>query len=69
MGVAIGIVDELFEVSHKNANDARGITSNLAQINDMAVSNARSVEEIAAASSHVKGLAERLRLFLDGYKA
>ena len=69
MQSAIGIVDELFEVSYKNANDARMITSNLSQINDMAISNARSVEEIAAASSHVKGLAERLRLFLDGYRA
>ena len=35
MQSAIGIVDELFEVSYKNANDARMITSNLSQINDM----------------------------------
>lgn len=69
MQSAIIAIEELYKNSYKNAREAKMITTNLSNINELSQSNIRSTEEISSAANHVKNIAESLKLSLFGYRA
>lgn len=69
MQSAIIAIEELYKNSYKNAREAKMITTNLSNINELSQSNIRSTEEISSAANHVKSIAESLKLSLFGYRA
>ncbi len=71
----VDIMQEAAMVSEKTVNDFEEtgkmvdtISNEITDINDIVESNARSVEEIAAASEHLSAMTEKLNLSMEKFK-
>ncbi len=71
----VDIMQEAARVSEKTVNDFEDtgrmvdtISNEITDINDIVESNARSVEEIAAASEHLSSMTEKLNLSMEKFK-
>ena len=69
MDVAVKKVDEMVEGYVDNGKMIQKMIDKVEIVNDLSVSNARSVEEIASASDHLSSMTAKLNSLLGSYKS
>ena len=69
MAQAISKVDEMVDGYVSNGNAIQAMIDKVEVVNDLSVSNARSVEEIASASDHLSSMTAKLNDLLASYKS
>ncbi|MEA1918812.1 MAG: methyl-accepting chemotaxis protein [Campylobacterota bacterium] len=69
METAVGKVDEMVEGYVENGKVIQAMIDKVELVNDLSVSNARSVEEIASASDHLSSMTAKLNNLLASYKS
>jgi methyl-accepting chemotaxis protein len=69
MNVAVKKVDSMITGYVENGNAIQGMIDKVDVINELSVSNARSVEEIASASDHLSSMTSKLNNLLASYKS
>jgi len=69
MGIAVTKVDDMVEGYAQNGKAIQAMIDKVEVVNDLSVSNARSVEEIASASDHLSSMTAKLNNLLASYKS
>ena len=69
METAVQKVDEMVEGYVQNGKSIQAMIDKVDIVNDLSVSNARSVEEIASASDHLSSMTAKLNDLLASYKS
>ena len=69
MDVAVKKVDEMVEGYVANGKAIQAMIDKVDVVNDLSVSNARSVEEIASSSDHLSSMTAKLNNLLASYKS
>lgn len=68
MDVAVKKVDEMVDGYVRNGTSIQEMLDRIEVVNELSVSNARSVEEIASASEHLASMTAKLNNLLESYK-
>ena len=68
MDKAVGRVDEMVIGYINNSKEIQEMIDKVEVVNELSVSNARSVEEIASASDHLSSMTAKLNNLLGSYK-
>ncbi|MEA1891406.1 MAG: methyl-accepting chemotaxis protein [Campylobacterota bacterium] len=69
MEIAVKNVDEMVKGYAQNGESIQNMIDKVDNVNDLSVSNARSVEEIASASDHLSAMTAKLNDLLGSYKS
>ncbi|MDF1882742.1 methyl-accepting chemotaxis protein [Sulfurimonas sp. SAG-AH-194-C21] len=69
MALAVSKVDEMVEGYVSNGESIQKMIDKVEVVNELSISNARSVEEIASASDHLSSMTAKLNNLLASYKS
>ncbi|MDQ7068949.1 MAG: methyl-accepting chemotaxis protein [Sulfurimonas sp.] len=69
MGSAVGKVDEMVDGYEENGKTIQAMIDKVESVNELSVSNAKNVEEIASASNKLSSMTAKLNELLASYKS